>query len=474
MGKKFMGYDNASELLTAIGAKIKAKYTKPTAGIPKSDLATAVQTSLGKADSAVQPATMSEALAAKQNSLSETQLAAVNSGISSTKVGQIETNKTNILYNLNMGVKNILPDLSGTYTVATTTYTWNYNGEIHFKSTDSYTHATDIGTFTLKAGTYVLNNRVVYSAGGAVQGDIRFAVNGESVTPDITSIFTLSQDSIVTVKAYTYGIVDTTITPLLCTKAAWDQSHDYQPPALPNSDLTRLEAEDRAALAEVVDSGAKNEIDISDVTTTGSSFVLDHVAISLSAGSHVFSYTSNQSISGDIELILRNGTTVLADHTVTSTSGRIEIPFTLASAADNITLYSVRAGTYSDFMICTLADWKVSQKFVPHRPDYDTLIKQSTYTTSTTNMSISNLLYDAAKAVGISNPAADTKSFVVSIFTEKSNECLFLYGVYKHGAIGYVVSIANKGITFDGVINNLGTIGWTGGTSPYHVQVRFF
>lgn len=32
-----------------------AKYSKPSGGIPKSDLASAVQTSLGKADSAVQP-----------------------------------------------------------------------------------------------------------------------------------------------------------------------------------------------------------------------------------------------------------------------------------------------------------------------------------------------------------------------------------------------------------------------------------
>lgn len=54
MGKNFMGYNNASELITAIGNKIKAKYTKPSGGIPKSDLATAVKSSLEKADSALQ------------------------------------------------------------------------------------------------------------------------------------------------------------------------------------------------------------------------------------------------------------------------------------------------------------------------------------------------------------------------------------------------------------------------------------
>lgn len=120
------------------------------------------------------------------------------------------------------------------------------------------------------------------------------------------------------------------------------------------------------------------------------------------------------------------------------------------------------------------AAFGVSKNFTPYRPPYDTLIKQSTYTTSTTSTSISNLLYNAAKAVGYSNPAADTKSFVISVFTDAANECLLLYGAYKHGVMGYAVSTANKGITFEGVINNLGTVGWTGGTAPYHVQVRFF
>lgn len=38
----------------ATTTQVNAKYTKPSAGIPKSDLASAVQTSLGKADTAVQ------------------------------------------------------------------------------------------------------------------------------------------------------------------------------------------------------------------------------------------------------------------------------------------------------------------------------------------------------------------------------------------------------------------------------------
>lgn len=41
---------------TTLTGLIGAKYTKPGAGIPKADLVAAVQTSLGKADTATQPA----------------------------------------------------------------------------------------------------------------------------------------------------------------------------------------------------------------------------------------------------------------------------------------------------------------------------------------------------------------------------------------------------------------------------------
>ena len=42
-------------------SQIASKYTKPTGGIPKTDLASAVQTSLGKADTAVQSVTTGSA-----------------------------------------------------------------------------------------------------------------------------------------------------------------------------------------------------------------------------------------------------------------------------------------------------------------------------------------------------------------------------------------------------------------------------
>ncbi|MBQ2347717.1 MAG: hypothetical protein II388_05025 [Clostridia bacterium] len=107
----------------------KGTYSKPSGGIPKTDLSSLVQSSLDKADSAVQTetdptvptwakqtnkpsytqdevtdgttykrvtSTEKNTWNNKQSALTTTQMQAVNSGINSTKVGQISTNQTNI------------------------------------------------------------------------------------------------------------------------------------------------------------------------------------------------------------------------------------------------------------------------------------------------------------------------------------------------------------------------------------------
>lgn len=75
----------SSALVSGLGSAAAAE---------SSDFATAAQGAL--AASAVQPAALDGALALKQDALSSSQLDAVNSGITSTDVAQIETNKNNI------------------------------------------------------------------------------------------------------------------------------------------------------------------------------------------------------------------------------------------------------------------------------------------------------------------------------------------------------------------------------------------
>lgn len=55
-GVTLEGNKTASELALATPTDVAAKYTKPSGGIPKDDLASAVQTSLNKADTALQTA----------------------------------------------------------------------------------------------------------------------------------------------------------------------------------------------------------------------------------------------------------------------------------------------------------------------------------------------------------------------------------------------------------------------------------
>lgn len=251
----------------------KGTYSKPSGGIPKSDLSSIVQTSLEKADSALQSETdptvpswakqpnkpsytqdevpdgstykrvtqtEKDTWSRKQNALSTTQMQAVNSGITSEKVTQIETNKTNILYSLNTGVKNLLNFSTGEIAPSVTTHgiTWTISenkGVVANGTSDSSGSYPQISSLTLPVGVYKMSGgtsrikfqceNVVDSGSGAT-----LTVTASTTQPVIFIVYAVSSTQ------YT----NETIYPMLCTEAAWNQSTDYQPPALPNSDLTQM------------------------------------------------------------------------------------------------------------------------------------------------------------------------------------------------------------------------------------------
>lgn len=437
MGKNFMGYNNASELLTAIGAKIKAKYTKPSGGIPKSDLATAVQTSLGKADSAVQPATMTEALAAKQNSLSEAQLAAVNSGIDSTKVEQIGTNQTNILYSLQTGVKNICnPDtwILGYYLKPEDGSLIPYPGDngitsdfipVDYSSEDYY-YISGLQN----DGNNLYNVIHAFNASkqflGRTDGTLDTTRNVyESSFTDGTPVGT---GDIAYIRITQYGTsgkvtnIDTSLV-MVCTGHAKEQSAAHQPFARPNYDLTVREAEDRAALAEQVDKGAKNLVDFSNLV----SLVTQHATVTktdttitvsstdtwgyqsyllvLPAGKYELSFNATAvSISSGTMFIA-----IFSGQTATNHLLRIDVTATGAKHGSfewiggelNISFYAnpsntqiINSMTITDVMICTEAEYDISPKFVPYRPNWDLVstLFPTSYTAPVVNSDISSKL----------------------------------------------------------------------------------
>ena len=54
--------ENLEKLAEAVDAALGGKYTKPTGGIPKTDLSSSVQASLGKADTSLQSSDISSSI----------------------------------------------------------------------------------------------------------------------------------------------------------------------------------------------------------------------------------------------------------------------------------------------------------------------------------------------------------------------------------------------------------------------------
>lgn len=182
-------------------------------------------------------------------------------------------------------------------------------------------------------------------------------------------------------------------------QGAWSAS-DVQ-----NYDLTRLEAEDRASLAEVVDSGAKNLIDVNNYSN------LDNVGIS----NGVFTTQGDTLTTLRFDVYLRNGSTpllkvvnaqsissngvyywefvatantnnVLIGHNGGTYNGRATINLTDLVAGRryviqvNVTQCQNASGAFKwqDVMICTKAAFGVSQKFVAYKQPERLLIHNDT------------------------------------------------------------------------------------------------
>lgn len=378
----------------------------------------AIRSGAAAGATAVQPATMTEALAAKQNSLSETQLAAVDSGINSTKVGQIETNQENVLYTLNRTGKNLLRELP-TQTIDGVTLTNNGDGTYTITRT-----APSIGSVSFIFGNNNNGRLTGCKMTGGASGyglKARTASNEQvNISTDWTTAVTISDTAVgnITVNVdSSENPQGVQIRPFVCDAEMYAKDPSFAKPALPNSDLTRLEAEDRASLAEVVDSGAKNKLQL----FTSSSSSSGHITGTSSNGVMSVSFSS---ISGTEYMKVADnfslpvGTYVLSglqektsDSSSASTyylhlekAGALIInefgegaEFTVTNASDSYALYvactSRATGSPKTVkpMICTKAAFDVSQKFVPYRPSYDLvamLVPKTMY--KTVNFSTAN------------------------------------------------------------------------------------
>ena len=312
----------------------KGTYSKPSSGIPKTDLASEVQTSLEKADSALQsetdPTVPSWAKQSSKPSYNSDEISDTNRThkfATQAQLNQININQTNILYTMNRTGKNILPIDLETLKARNTYGRWNGNSYtelgVTFTVNDdctisvSGTNTSSTDNAVLKLATYldylpkIQTGRYTLSgcpSGGSIQSYYinahrakttnpiaTYEDTGEGVTGEFDySLASTNQSTILICIRPSYAITGTLVfSPMLRNASIEDGTYEHY--ALSNSDLTELEAEDRNALVSIADNGAKNYLQFDSLkystSITGKSVLVNGVRFTLNDD---FSITVNR------------------------------------------------------------------------------------------------------------------------------------------------------------------------------------
>ena len=191
----------------------------------------------------------------KQNALSSTQLDAVNSGIDSTKVEQIETNKNNILSLYNQGVKNIakpntisatsgitIVQNMGHYEISGTTGGSQYTAYLCTPTEDI------IATEALYIPAAATRTNVSYLCHWKnTQDESRYSIIGTGlIVPQGCKIHAIY----IQVAANTTFSLNADM--MICKKAIYDADPSYQPYAMSNAELTQTIGDINTVLEEVL------------------------------------------------------------------------------------------------------------------------------------------------------------------------------------------------------------------------------
>lgn len=304
-----------------------------------------------------------------------------------TAIGKLDhqshIDQTNILYGLNRNAKNL----------------------IDFKFNDTPTTGTGYYWDTacdLPAGTYSISFLLTSTA----QVGLYVTVDGSDISKflqtgtKVSHEYTFTANSAITrVRFWINGGENIIYDFMISLKDVYDADPTYESYSAPNYDLTYLESQDRAALAEEIDAGAKNKIYNESTTATignlvftanGDGSVKVTGSISSSDTRAAYQYFRREYVvkSGDFlsgcptgggdttyEIQAYDGTTANTLHDygdgvdLTPLVGHtIEILIVIRPNING----SVNKTFYP--MLCTKAAFCLSPKFVPYRPPYDQMI----------------------------------------------------------------------------------------------------
>ena len=313
-------------------------------------------------------------------SFTTAEAAALASGIDSSKVGQISANQTNTSYALKKVGTNIA-NVPEEQTVRSITFMRNSDGWITSNAssdTAAWTAANANIAIQLEAKNYTIvwelssdSNDDVELALFMPSGTQLFSMSATTSNRKVTRAFTVSSGDV-----GTFHIMYKTRTQkarlLVVETSVYNAYSEYQLYGAPNYDLTRLEAEDRASLAEVVDSGAKNKLKNNSYICTGSPgrYGRDD-SLSIPAGDYVLIAKLNQVQNAALTLVWDGNQ---HDFNATGSFGNT-IKTWNVHATNTITsawvYFNGTNDTWTEVMLCTKAAFGVSTAFVPYRPNYD-------------------------------------------------------------------------------------------------------
>lgn len=196
----------------------------------------------------------------KQSALSSTQLSAVNSGIDSTKVGQISANQTEIARLVDDKPKNVLNITKQSVKTENTAGTWNgdtytRNGmNITINDDMTFTvdgEATDSFSFTLKSTGLTGLQGYVLSGGNPDSSTVSMLFQMQespwtNLAQDFGTGATIAQyddtKSVAVSIRFSSGATadNLVIKPMICSANSWNFSHEFVPYAPSNAELYRM------------------------------------------------------------------------------------------------------------------------------------------------------------------------------------------------------------------------------------------
>ena len=257
------------------------------------------------------------------------------------------------------GAKNLLKNELGSGTKSGLAYTTGTDGSIVITAgTATRGNADFVIPFTPKeSGQYVLQGCPSGGSGTTYKGQIVLYPSMSNVVEIFDNTSATATLTGGTEYAYRFrvyngkAISDSTIYPMVCSKAAWDISHAYVPYGKTNAELT-------AEMNVVANAGAKNYAPIeTGANTTGNKWVVgagsgNAEQINLIAGDYIFTAVSSSAGSGQcqIKLTYSDGTTALT--TTFSFGSTMTLTFTASKDVVGYGVYSNAAPvTFEKMMI---------------------------------------------------------------------------------------------------------------------------